>query len=134
MAEHAAVLVPEVTEYFPELNGDLTHVVWAHAVNNRSLLTKALNDSSVMMLEADVVLGTIFGQNDIIPIMAHPPQNKSDLSLHMFLETVITSQTKDVKKGVKLDFKSTECFKTSLAVIEPLKVKVSLKTFNKQNK
>ena len=44
-----------------------------------------------MMLEADVSLGTLIGQSGELPypIMAHPPETTSDLSLEMFLEGVL---------------------------------------------
>ena len=41
-------------------------------------------DSSIMMIEADVVIGRLHGENDSVakrPIMAHPPATESDLSL-----------------------------------------------------
>ena len=45
-----------------------------------------------MMIEADVNLGYFTGGGsifDFIPIMAHPPIMYSDLSLELFLETII---------------------------------------------
>ena len=46
-----------------------------------------------MMMEADVSLGWLYGQNpDVdprIPIMAHPPMIDSDLSLQEFLTRTI---------------------------------------------
>lgn len=117
--------IPDVQDYFPELGGDLTKVVWAHAVNSRHLLEDALTDAKVMMLEADVVLGTLSGQNITVPIMAHPPATVSDISLQMFLDTVIDAQT-TMRKGVKLDFKSIESFNMSWNVLEPLKTKVGI--------
>jgi hypothetical protein len=42
-----------------------------------------------MMIEADVNLGFVLGGFDLIPIMAHPPIVISDLSLEMFLDTII---------------------------------------------
>jgi hypothetical protein len=44
-----------------------------------------------MMLEADVSLGTLIGHpdEDLFPVMAHPPHTTSDLSLEMFLDGVI---------------------------------------------
>ncbi|KAK6640142.1 hypothetical protein RUM44_011828 [Polyplax serrata] len=120
--------IPDVQDYFPELGGDLTKVVWAHAVNSRHLLEDALTDAKVMMLEADVVLGTLSGQNITVPIMAHPPATVSDISLQMFLDTVIDAQT-TMRKGVKLDFKSIESFNMSWNVLEPLKTKVNFPLF-----
>ena len=46
-----------------------------------------------MMMEADVSLGWLYGQNPEvdprIPIMAHPPMIDSDLSLQEFLTRTI---------------------------------------------
>lgn len=68
------------------------------------------------MLEADIVLGHIKGSEDgpLLPIMAHPPADVSDLSLADFL-TTITEYNKNAEriKGVKLDFKSIEAFEAS---------------------
>ena len=43
------------------------------------------------MIEADVNLGTLNDRpnSDSVPIMAHPPDNTSDLSLDSFLDKVI---------------------------------------------
>ena len=54
-------------------------------------LTKKISDDT-MMIEADVNLGYFTGGGsifDFIPIMAHPPIMYSDLSLDLFLETII---------------------------------------------
>ena len=68
-----------------------------------------------MMLEADVVLGTIVGGSaDIIPVMGHPPANTSDLSLKEFLDTVVSVTQKGHRCGIKLDFKSLEVVSPSL--------------------
>lgn len=49
------------------------------------------------MLEADVLLG---GADPTEPIMAHPPDKHSDITLQEWLEEVQEHQ-----KGIKLDFK-----------------------------
>ena len=54
-------------------------------------LTEKISDDT-MMIEADVNLGYFTGGGsifDFIPIMAHPPIMYSDLSLDLFLETII---------------------------------------------
>lgn len=111
--------IPSVQEYFPDLGGDLTKLTWAHAVNNQSLLSEAIENSNVMMLEADVVLGKLTGHDEILPIMGHPPSNESDLSLQQFIERVISAQ-ESKKKGIKLDFKSTDVFVQSWQIIDSL--------------
>ena len=53
-----------------------------------------------MMIEADVSIGR-GGE----PVMAHPPDTDSDLSLKQFLDIVIQETERGTRKGVKLDFK-----------------------------
>ena len=59
------------------------------------------------MLEADVSQ-----QADGTPIMAHPPSTDSDLSLVQFLKGALNS-----RKGIKLDFKSTDVLEPSLKIL-----------------
>ncbi|KFM72756.1 Protein FAM151B, partial [Stegodyphus mimosarum] len=59
------------------------------------------------------VMGQEFGPP--IPIMAHPPNTTSDLSLDTWLDIVIARRT---GKGVKLDFKSIETLKPSMKLLE----------------
>lgn len=49
-----------------------------------------------MMIEADVVKGSLFGQSEIQPIMAHPPETQSDLSLTEFIEMVWPVNAQDI--------------------------------------
>jgi hypothetical protein len=73
----------------------------------------------VMMLEADVMLGTLKGgPGDLIPVMAHPPDNTSDLSLDGFLTEVVTSTQKGRRCGIKLDFKTVEVLAPSFTVLQ----------------
>jgi hypothetical protein len=39
-------MVETLAEYFSSVEGDLTKITWAHAVNNRSLLKEALKGLS----------------------------------------------------------------------------------------
>lgn len=105
-------IAPDPTTFFPEIKGNLTKIVWAHAVNSKANLTKALTDD-IMMLEADVVLGHLIDSNITIPVMAHPPETESDLSLEEFLTIVLHNST----KGIKLDFKSIEAFNGSKSIL-----------------
>lgn len=57
------------------------------------------------------------------PVMGHPPANTSDISLEQFLRQILEFNNKNtttVKKGVKLDFKSTEVFNGSRALLQDL--------------
>jgi len=73
-----------------------------------------------MMIEADVLLR---GQNTVdqqmIPVMARPPQISSDLTLVEWLVLV-----KGRGKGLKLDFKSIEAVEISLQQINEIKPEV----------
>jgi len=72
------------------------------------------------MIEADVILR---GQNTIdqqmIPIMARPPDSTSDVILVEWLSLV-----KGRGKGLKLDFKSIEAVEISLQRISDIKAEV----------
>lgn len=52
------------------------------------------------MIEADVLLR---GHEPKEPVMAHPPDNDSDITLREWLRMVVNSD-----KGIKLDFKRLE--------------------------
>lgn len=109
-------IAPDPTTFFPDIKGNLTKIVWAHAVNSKANLTKALTADDIMMLEADVVLGHLTNStntNITVPIMAHPPETESDLSLEEFLTSVLHNGT----KGIKLDFKSIEAFDGSKSIL-----------------
>lgn len=54
-----------------------------------------------------------------VPILAHPPNNQSDLSLEQFLGAVKVHNAKtNATKGVKLDFKSIEALTDSVVLLE----------------
>lgn len=109
---------PDPRIFFPSINGNLTKIVWAHAVNSQADLERVLASDDIMMLEADVVVGklnvTTNATNPDIPIMAHPPATVSDLSLEDFLRSVVEKNT---TKGIKLDFKSIEAFEMSKPIL-----------------
>lgn len=112
-------VAPDAKEFFAKsIGGNLTKITWAHAVNSRAKLAEALGNGKVMMLEADVLMGTVNdttnNSTDKIPIMGHPPDIEGDLSLEEFLETVLA----DGKHGIKLDFKSLEAFNGSRPMLE----------------
>ncbi|KAM4872975.1 protein FAM151A [Thomomys bottae] len=91
-------------------------VTWSHAVNSKKKMEAALS-SDVMALEADV---TVEGLNTInetgTPIMAHPPDIYSDITLQNWLEAVLTSS----RKTIKLDFKSIKAVGRSLDILRQL--------------
>lgn len=76
------------------------------------------------MIEADIVMGRVSNDNgtENIPIMAHPPYWKSDLSLEMFMRRVLEYNLNNETnvKGVKLDFKSIDAFNGALPLLKSL--------------
>ena len=73
-----------------------------------------------MMLEADVMLrfqGTVNQTNE--PIMAHPPDIDSDVTLEQWLEEVIKTD-----KGMKLDFKYIEVLEPSMKILQAKKSEI----------
>ncbi|XP_028667045.1 protein FAM151A isoform X1 [Erpetoichthys calabaricus] len=96
-------------------------VSWYHAANKKMELQKALN-STALVLEADVnVEGYNTAQETDIPIMAHPPDVYSDNTLQEWLDAVLNT-----RKGIKLDFKSTESIDPSLDVLLKKSLKVNI--------
>ncbi|XP_051552529.1 protein FAM151B-like isoform X1 [Myxocyprinus asiaticus] len=91
---------------------DAADIVWYHAANSKSKLTEALRGSA-QMIEADVLLR---GLDPKEPIMAHPPENDSDISLQDWLKEVVKSD-----KGIKLDFKSLEAVSPSMILLEEVR-------------
>ncbi|KAM8885503.1 protein FAM151B isoform 2-T6 [Spinachia spinachia] len=83
-------------------------ITWSHAVNSRSRLAKALAGPN-HMIEADVI---IRGGDPKEPIMAHPPDTDSDITLKEWLAAVEGSD-----KGIKLDFKSLEAVSPSIVLL-----------------
>ncbi len=109
-AATTTVLPARVSDAWPEVGQDLTKVTWAHAVNSKNRLDEALEDGkkascwqyvtarskcgfvfrnldSVMMLEADVSLGSTVDREKL-PMMAHSAETPSDLALEDFLSTI----------------------------------------------
>ncbi|XP_060764012.1 protein FAM151B isoform X2 [Neoarius graeffei] len=85
---------------------------WAHAANSKRRISEALRDST-HMIEADVLLR---GREPKEPIMAHPPDNDSDITLQDWLKMVVNSD-----KGIKLDFKSQEAVVESMALLDKVR-------------
>ncbi|XP_046437276.1 protein FAM151B-like isoform X2 [Daphnia pulex] len=113
---------PSVSDINPEVGTDFTQVTWAHAVDNRKKLRRALRGSA-MMLEADVSLGKLKSDphSEDRPIMAHPPISASDLSLEDFLDEVLDEA---YYKGIKLDFKSVEVLERALQIVKTREHKI----------
>lgn len=114
---HVTMAMTTIEDLYPHSKNNLSSITWAHAVNSQAELSKALANSEIAMLEADVIVGKLNSNppnaTDMV-IMGHPPTTTSDLSLEDFLKKVTT----DKKKGIKLDFKSIEAFEMAVPLIK----------------
>lgn len=95
---------------------DAAEISWLHAVNSSSRLTEALRGPT-HMIEADIILR---GRAPKEPVMAHPPDTDSDITLKEWLDGV-----KAYNKGIKLDFKSLEAVCTSVGLLEEVLAELS---------
>ncbi|XP_031953483.1 protein FAM151B isoform X2 [Corvus moneduloides] len=86
-------------------------VRWFHAANSRARAAEAAR-SDVHMVEADVLLRG--GRGD--PILAHPPDTDSDITLQEWLAEMVSTN-----KGIKLDFKSLGAVGPSLELLSRLR-------------
>lgn len=113
-----------VLDFFRTPDRDAINITWAHRANKKTELKDALEDDSIMMLEADVRLNT-----DGIPVMAHTTADIpfSDQTLQEWLQAVVDSGT---EKGMKLDVKTTNTlvpsFETLRNMSDSIKVPVWL--------
>jgi len=103
--------VPETAEFF---GTSPDKIKWGHGINSQAQLKNSLEGKD-MMIEADVSSGTIKGDDNVIPIMAHPPSKTSDLSLEQFLDCILDYH---IPKGIKLDFKNIEVVESALKIIQ----------------
>ncbi|XP_032942330.1 protein FAM151B isoform X7 [Catharus ustulatus] len=82
-------------------------VRWFHAANSRARAAEAAR-SDVHMVEVDVQLRG--GHEE--PVLAHPPDTDSDITLQEWL-----AQVASTAKGIKLDFKSLAAVGPSLELL-----------------
>jgi len=117
----------DILDYFKISQRKAIDVTWAHAVDSRAHLEKALADEGIMMLEADIRL---FGEGKAnqdrsqqLPVMAHDlPVTHYDITFEEWIRRVIDC---DQRKGVKLDFKSKEGFLAALKLLKEMKDRIS---------
>ncbi|XP_036454717.1 protein FAM151B isoform X2 [Colossoma macropomum] len=94
---------------------DAADINWYHAANSKDKINEALQGPA-QMIEADVLLR---GHDPKEPIMAHPPDTDSDITLQDWLSAVVNSD-----KGIKLDFKSLAAVEPSMALLEDARVQL----------
>lgn len=109
-----------VLDFFGIPGKDAIKTTWAHRANNVDELQAALNDESIMMLEADVRLNPAG-----IPVMAHTPADIpfSDQTLEEWLHMVANGTT---NKGIKLDMKTTSTLEPALNVLQKLEADIKI--------
>ncbi|KAL7021987.1 hypothetical protein ACKWTF_012099 [Chironomus riparius] len=103
---------------------NLTAITWSHATNSQKLLNEVLS-SDINFIEADIVFGYLKNDESKTqqPIMAHPPDVESDLTLESFLTQIWDfnkNTTKEKQKGIKIDFKSTDVFTNSISILNKM--------------
>ena len=124
---------------------------WAHATNSRDKLNDALANPLVTAIEADLLMGTDHSDTEQhrvvnrnreekrrVPIMAHPPEDSSDLSLDTFLRQVtkekrpaspqLGNKRRYLEKHIKLDFKDIATVEPALKLFKELDVCVQERT------
>jgi len=84
-------------------------IKWAHAVNNKDKLSKAMENDSIMMIEGDISISLKTGEL----IMAHPPKIESDLTFKDWIQNIYKKN-----KGAKLDFKNPAAVSPALEFIQ----------------
>uniref|UniRef100_A0A8C8IJZ1 Menorin-like domain-containing protein n=1 Tax=Oncorhynchus tshawytscha TaxID=74940 RepID=A0A8C8IJZ1_ONCTS len=94
---------------------DAADIEWAHAANSKNKITEALQ-SSAHMIEADILLRS---NDPKEPIMAHPPETDSDVTLRDWLKEVKASD-----KGIKLDFKSLTAVAPSMVLLDEVRAEL----------
>ncbi|XP_020326165.1 protein FAM151B isoform X1 [Oncorhynchus kisutch] len=94
---------------------DAADIEWAHAANSKNKITEALQ-SSAHMIEADILLRSNDPKD---PIMAHPPETDSDVTLRDWLKEVKASD-----KGIKLDFKSLAAVAPSMVLLDEVRAEL----------
>jgi len=118
----------------PHLSLPSPYQVWSHSTCSTQALEIALSEDQsprITAIEADIVMGQVLTESFkkksmtvnnnlnhhhhsdvILPIMAHPPQRESDLTLERFLERTIPGTI-----HLKLDFKESSVLVPSLDLI-----------------
>lgn len=86
---------------------------WSHSTCTVDALRTALSDEKITAIESDILMGTVVesskqSPSTSQPIMAHPPENTSDLSFERFMKLSM-NEKHELRKHLKLDIKEAEC-------------------------
>eukprot|EP00638_Chattonella_subsalsa_P022724 CAMPEP_0117866848 /NCGR_PEP_ID=MMETSP0950-20121206/7619_1 /TAXON_ID=44440 /ORGANISM="Chattonella subsalsa, Strain CCMP2191" /LENGTH=342 /DNA_ID=CAMNT_0005718283 /DNA_START=76 /DNA_END=1104 /DNA_ORIENTATION=+ len=107
---------PDVLEYFKLQES--WQVTFDHGVNSFGQLSTAMKNQKVLMLEADLLMGSVPDMRDLypnsnIPIMAHPPNITSDIDFKSWLKIVLKEG-----KAMKLDMKTLNVLLPALLILK----------------
>ncbi|KAL3869513.1 hypothetical protein ACJMK2_042184 [Sinanodonta woodiana] len=112
-----------VLQYFTHADNDGLKIRWAHGVNTKQALERALESAEINMVEGDVMLkgqGTTI--KALIPVMAHPPATDGEMTLEEWLNRVLLTP----RKGFKLDFQTMDSVEVSLQMLHDMKDKIKV--------
>jgi len=104
---------------------------WAHAVNCEELLSSALANERITMLEADVMHQPRGAA--VLPVMAHPPKVPPDaMPFSVWLDRALAHNRSGSgrSKGIKLDFKSPSVVSPCLEALVARREEENLKRFS----
>ena len=101
---------------------------WSHATNSSEKLATALANPDISAIECDVLMGRVTSSHNssqLLPILAHPPSDQSDLTVASLLSKV-TSVDNDgnlhLDIVIKLDFKDIESLEPTLNILNDFNI------------
>uniref|UniRef100_A0A914W2F9 GP-PDE domain-containing protein n=1 Tax=Plectus sambesii TaxID=2011161 RepID=A0A914W2F9_9BILA len=98
-------------DLFPSAQNDGINLMWSHRTNSRMLLERALSNSDIQLIEADVFL---FEPSEEV-VISHGHDEPSNFTLNDFIDIILTSSE---RKGLKLDFKSHAAAMKSMPLLQ----------------
>ena len=103
----------DVFKYFNTEDG--IDISWYHRANSIERLNQALDDDTIQMIEADVVFSKL-NQNaeQPEPLMGHGTEDKFDLTVFHFIDTVIAQKVSLRNKTKRLGLYVSKQFKDYL--------------------
>lgn len=98
--------------------------VWSHGAVSTLKLQCAFEDQNITAIEADILMGHCKVDAEckeilykpVLPIMAHPPERISDLSMEQFIYLTLSSS----RCHIKLDFKELDTVSKTIHYVEEL--------------
>jgi hypothetical protein len=97
---------------------------WSHATNSLEKVVNAVQDPLINAVECDVMLGVAYEDGNPLhdtPILAHPPNRESDVSVASLLRRITLqgeSGERVLTKTLKLDFKDIGAVDPTLKLLQ----------------